>query len=237
MSYFDDYKNKISAMGISESDAMHRMAQIAIDNSIKNSPDYKTLVINGVPTHTRVLKSIGKDGFKEYKLLIPNATIPVGINIEMDSLLYLVTDSVFDSLKCKVTLTVCNSVLKWQKSDASIVTYNSIVSSVSRFKLLASNVGSTNSEEFIYAYVQRNADTDLIVPSQRFIMAGKTYQAMGIDNMSGVNSNGIGITQVSFTTCVAMDTDDFINGIADNALVNGKNKVINQNSWGSGDLW
>jgi len=234
VSYFDDYQKRLNASGTNEADAFKNSTINFIDRAFSNSPNYRLVPVDGVDTECRIINT---DSFKTRDMILrPGSRVNIGSLVVVDSYYFLITDFVYDNIISKARLTIASDMLRWKNKDGVIKQYHLVGETASRFNMIErANSDFVSSQA--YFYVQRNPDTDTIVPSQRFIIGGKVYHVIGIDNVTNTDSNGLGISQLIMSATPSSANDDFINGIADNSFLLDKEKTNDISGGSGGALW
>lgn len=237
MSYFDDFKKRLNASGANESDAFLKSTQSFTARTFTNSPNFRFVKVDGVDKPVRLVNT---NSFKTRDLLmLPETIVNVGGVVEIDNMFFLVTDFTTDQIISKARLTVCADIIKWYDSKGNLKQHHLVGDNISRF-IVQNSQGTQVAGNYTFVYVQRNEETDSIVASQRFIIGGRPYSVMGIDNITNVDSNGVGLTQLTLTVATFNPNDDLVNGIADNTFLNEKDKSnddVDDTSGDGGLIW
>ncbi len=234
MTYFDDFKTRLNASGASESDAFKQATSEFINDNFENSSNWKLVPVDGVSTSCRIVNT---DSFRTRDMILKQGTrLNIGSLVTLDSNYFLITDFVYDNIISKARLTICSDIIKWHDKNGVLKQYHIVGNTVSRFNI-TEETGTLTINELGLFSVQRNADTDLIVPSQRFIIGGKAVSITGVNNFTTNDSIGNGISVMAITMSTISPLDDFTNGIADNSFLHDKDKKNNTDGGAGGNLW
>jgi hypothetical protein len=218
MTYFDDYKNRLSLTGQNESDAIKNDSINFINSSFKNSPTYRIIKVNGIDVDSRVLT--GNDSNIIKILFRPDTLIDIGSNLVIEDKKWLITDVVNKVTHPKAEAQRCNEALKWKDNIGNIFNHPCVVTT-SKYTVNALNAGNRpsieNPEGNVYIYVQLNDETKNIKHSQRFILGSQVYEIIGIDDLRMIQDN-VGVIEFTARISNKNVSDDFSEDIAENDI-------------------
>lgn len=177
-------QTRLLAQGGSISGSMSESTKQVIRKSFKDSPSYKSVLINGVATDARIID--GKDSSYKTMLLLPNTVLNNGIYIYYNLNYWLVTDFVQNEINPKALIQKCNHELKWQDSNGLICAEPCIAtrSLLTKMDIIDNKYGIQLLEGEMNIYVQNNSNTCTIISGKRFYIGSQVYKVTGIDDVS-----------------------------------------------------
>lgn len=207
MSYFDKYKGRRSK---DSSDTYRSPTKEFVNSSFANSPTYKVILIDGKETGVRVLE--GKDSSYKKLLFLPDTKLDVGLLVNIDSKLWLITDFVDTEIIPKAMLQYCNNTLRLDEEDIPCI--------ISRSDLVKFDVEENRNEinilqGAVYVFAQLNDASKKIAIGRRFVLGLQAYKVVGIDDLT-YSKNGIGLIRYSMKLVSKSEEDDFDTGLAGN---------------------
>lgn len=176
---------RLLAQGGSISGSMSKSTKQAIIKSFKDSPSYKSVLINGIATDVRIID--GKDSSYKTMLLLPDTVLKYGEYIYYNLNYWLVTDFVNNEINPKALIQKCNHELKWQDSNGLIHIEPCIAtrSLLTKMDIKENNkYGLVLLEGEMNIYVQSNINTCTIMADNRFYIGSQIYKVTGIDDVS-----------------------------------------------------
>jgi hypothetical protein len=212
MSWYDNMQSRLLAQGGNIADSQKIATKQVIINSFKDSPSYKSVLINGIPTDVRL--SAGKEtNFKVMSLsnfksmyLLPDTTVNIGAVVTIDSEYWIVTDFQLSDIYPSAQLQKSNQLLKWQNSNYQIKTVHSIITN--KFDYIDDDKFMITSSAIFTITIPSNTDTVLIKRNDRFLFNNSAYTITHIDSTTVP-----GLLKLSATESVLGEND--INGVAD----------------------
>lgn len=235
MSYFDDYKKRLQIDGGSVAGALSQSSINLINSSFEDSPYYFIIKVNNIDVGARVLQT--KQSNAREVLFKPGVVYSKGDYVAYDNATWLMVEFNTDGIYPKAAIQRCNESLKWQVVSGNTIT-------TKEYKCFVTTSTTAYPFDLYYqknpvqmilptgevnAFIQLNADTLTITEQQRFIIGGKAFEVVGIDNISDV-FNGIGLLKVWMRMDIQVSADDKTNKIAAD-----KNKT--QTPSNGGKIW
>jgi hypothetical protein len=225
MTYFDNYKKRLSATGQNEVDAIKNASLDLVNSSFSDSPTYQVINVEGIDTDSRVLTT--NDSNKINILFKLDDVINSGSNLVIDGKKWLITDIIKKITHQKAEAQRCNEALKWKNESDIILSHPCVVTTL-KYTVNALNTGSRpsieNPEGNVYIYVQLNSETKTVKHSQRFILGSQVYEIIGIDDLRMVQDN-VGVIEFTARISNKNVSDDFTGDIADNSKDQGVDGV------------
>lgn len=155
-----------------------------------------------------------------YLTFRPNFQINKGDYVEFKSKQYIVNDFVQNEIYPKAEILFCNNTLRWRDSFGTdfefpiFITGNSLVLDDAKYS--NNNRYVLRSDSNLHLKIQYNEITSKIVPTQRFVINNKIYDATTISDTEVYE--GKGFLEISLTSTAKSTTDNVDNsGIADNS--------------------
>lgn len=220
MSYFDMFKTRMNAIGVSVSDEYTNETTAFINANFKDSPTYKQIMINASTDliDARIINTSYAD--KEYgteKLLLkPNQTIELGDLITVGDKKYIVIDvDINIPVYPKATIKLCNSEMKWKDKISLLQNLPCIVSN--KNSLLSEDKYFLLPDGNINVVVQFNALSNTIIRQLRFVFAGEVYEVIGIDRLTDVYKEH-GFTSIKMKSVTVKPTEK-AKDIGDNTAI------------------
>jgi hypothetical protein len=225
LTYFDDYKRKLSAYGNSISTVTSNSTIQKINATFADSPFYRNITINGVNTDVRIVQNDEKTPDVKTLLFRPQTVINRGSYAVIDSYTWMLTDFFDNEIFPKATIMRCNLLLKWKDKNGNLHQYWAVVKDISQRELtIKSDKMFDMPNTKMVLSVQFNPDTAAILNKTRFLFNGKPYMITGIDPISHVY-NGQGYIDMAFTVDEISPADDLVNDIADNSTIYGNSSA------------
>lgn len=234
MGLFDTYRTRINGQGDSFSGSIEQQTITFINNSFPDSPFYRNILVDGTSTETRVLRT--QDPHTKNLLFRPSTLINKGALIQIDNDYWLTTSFEPNSMYPKATINQCNEMLRWYHSDGTLKQQHCVVLSLHRKVDLRVDSLMEMGDYQIRVLVQKNSDTNLLIPSLRFILGGQAYQMLGIDKVSNI-FDGVGYYDIGVEVTTTTNKDDLTNEIADNSLLWGNPTNVTTPNGGSEFKW
>lgn len=214
------YKRRLKATN--SSDALVKTSITQVKEMFKDSPLYKVITIDGITTDARVNL---EDDENSHLLLPPQSSTNKGAIAEFDSVKWMVMDYKPDVVYPKAQVKLCNQVVKW--IDGSGVTHEyPCVATGKGYQLDENGEYLVTSDGKVVALIPYNSVTQGIEEKQRFVFGDRSYEVIGVDDVSNV-VNGKGYIEVTVEVTSTASTDDTVNKVADN----------NNNDSGWGGAW
>lgn len=204
------YKRRLN--GANQVEATMNATADFTNRQFENSPTFQVISIDGMEADVRV--SVEKDSTKKQLLLRPYSTIHKGAIATFDGYNWLTLDFIGTEIYPKAKVKLCNQMLKWKDESNTLLEYPCIVTS--------KGVTYEDDEKYmvesdgnVHILVSYNNDTKDIGIKDRFVLGGRTYEVIGIDDISDVlDSKGILNLTVEVTS--TSDGDNTDSGVADN---------------------
>lgn len=240
MSFSDSYRQRLYAYGDNESQAIRNSTYEIVNKNFSNSPNYVKVKINDTESDGRILDG---DVYNEKKILLrPNSKVDIGSYIQIDDSVndtWLVFDFEGELIAPKVTIKKCNEKLRWKDKDSKVHALDVLASATKNTKLdlTSDNFQVEMLQGGIYVYVPYSKETSEIRSSYRFIIGNSAFEVTGVDDLTMVNVERVGILQMSLRYTTIRNDDDLLNKIADNSRIYANDTGLQNSGGGNGDLW
>lgn len=197
------YQDRLNRSGITPKDRLITNAQRVINNQFTNSPSYQIVTINGVSQEVQIIEEniLYKDSNKKRLLCKPSETISVGDIIVWNSENWLCTDTDNIEVYKKGIIEKCDDNLLYLDSAGELVTVPCVVNDrilmnveENRYYILPDNQ--------VWVVVGDNDDSAAIAEDMRFLLGGKAYKVVAIDN---ITRNGLITFKMHFDSIVEDD--------------------------------
>lgn len=213
MSAITDYKDRINRVGTAKN-SMSKHAKNSIKTFFKDSPSYKTVLINGVSKGVQIITDTKIPTIRQI-LMHPDDNIRAGDLITWNDNYWLCLNNNFDDpddIYEKGIIEKCNSTLKWIDEGGILRDYQCVFyfNARSNFGIDEDRV-MTLPDGRRQVIVQNNEHTRKLGRDKRFLFGGKPYVCIDDDYVSD-----FGLVNLSFKDGIIDDKDDLINGIAYN---------------------
>lgn len=222
ISYFDIYKTRLNAYGGSISNSVKNNILQTINNSFEDSPFYRLVDINGIQVGCRV-ESTNEENKKKL-LFKPDNTNKTGDIVTIDSDKWIIIDYINNGIIARGLIQKCNYLLKFYLSDnitlistPAIVT-NKISTGTDQDRYLILPEGK------LEIVIQNNENNLTIKKGKRFIINDEAWKTSFVDKTTIP-----GLIKLTVEADVLKDSDDLVNGIADNS--------VPDSGEGGDDLW
>lgn len=215
----DVYKRRLG--GTTSSEALFNASIEQTNQLFKDSPMFQVVKLNGVDTDSRV--SLEKDSTERQLLLRPQTSVKKGVVATFEGEDWLVVNYIPNKVFPKAKVKLCNALLKW--NDGVSTKEYPCVAKEKTVKLNEDDDFVVTSENEIEVSTPFNNDTKTIAIKQRFLIGSKTYEVIGIDDITNVVNN-VGILKLILEVTNTSESDDTIVGVADNDTSN--------DGWGGG---
>lgn len=236
MGFSDNYRRRVATYGNNESEAIQNSTFETVNNSFTNAPNYRVVQVDGQDFDVRILD--GKTDGDKKLLLRPQSKIPVGSYVEYDNKFWLVFDLNGELFSPKATIESCNEIMKWKDASGVIHEYNTLATATrnTKFDIVSDKMQVEMLQAGIYAYIPYNEFTKTIRASMRFIFGNSVYEITGVDDLTMVDVNRVGLMQLSCRVTTSTEGDDFTTRIANNDVLH-VNENGSDGSGGGGGLW
>lgn len=210
---YEAYKARLNARGTSPTDTLKQATKLSVNLSIKNSASYKKVLIDGAEYDSRVIID-SKNYTKATILFRPETVVHRGSVVQIEGKNWLATDREENDVYPKLSLSMCNNSLKWMDSSGAQHEAPCVIMNPSSFSVDESQ--SFNIPDGAYrALAPYTPETQLVDVKQRFIINGKVYEVIGVDNVTNIfDGYGYMVFVIKYTTKTA--DDNFADRVADN---------------------
>lgn len=227
ISYYDLFQTRLNISGQTQQERIINNQKRIIINNFNNSPSLFSVFINDVSKNVLIVdnNSLNKPIDSKKIIMYPDDIINTGDLVLWDNEYWLcVKDDEYKGIYYKGIIQKCNEKIKWKDENSIIYEYPCIATK-SNFDIEEGKYISLL-EGSLFIYTQMNNDIKTITPNQRFIFGSQVYEVVGIDDVTNY-----GLMQFSVKLTTKVETDDFIEKIADNST------LYDSGDNGSGDLW
>lgn len=214
------YNRRLGAK--TSSKALENQSIKQVKRLFKNSPTYKEIILNNTTVGVRV--NLVQKSSERLILFKPDEGTSVGSIAEFDSKKWMVQEFLPSRVYPKAKVQFCNETIKWIDELGNTIEHPCVATG-SNYSLQEGDKYVIHAEGKLTVLVSHNSDTSKIQESQRFIFGGKSYEVVGIDNVTRVD-NGVGILQILVELTSSSESDNEISKVADNK--------DNNTGWGGG---
>lgn len=229
--HIDKYRRRLGRSGNDVGEVYNNNTIAFIESTFHSSPTFRRMTVNSFQfpeikeIDARIVE-VERMGSLREAILRPSHYLDVGAYVNFDGEDYLVYDrhGGTGATNMKLTLARCNRTLKWVNSNGEL---REVFCVASATDLGSKAKQSKNEIEWnkydvrlpigqLFIFVEINDNTKNINLNNRFIFGRNVYEVTGIDDITGINSDGYGIIQLTIKITPKNGKDDFINGIAFN---------------------
>lgn len=170
---------RMSANG-SIGDSIGNATKNRINSSFRDSPFYRTILVNGISTEVRIAD---ETNFQKKTLTFrPDTAILSGSVCEIDTTQWLVINFKNNDIFPVATIQKCNHTLKWQRNSIAY-SYPTVVLSPSKEGLYSDKVMTLASGQY-QLYIAKNNDTIALQIGDRFFIGRDVYEIAYIDEIT-----------------------------------------------------
>lgn len=236
--YLDNYRKRVNQNASDIGDSLKYRSQDYYNRKFIESPNYRSATVSSYeyPTIKKIdihATSIERMGGIKNVIFRPNQELGFGSYLTFDNGIWLIYDMFKNTVATKAIVQECNTHLKW--IDEKGIThekpcYSGASDLGSKAKQSRSEVAWNKydvrlASGQLFCYVEMDDNTSKIEIDQRLIFGDKVYKVVGYDATTLTSMEGFGVVYFTLQITPKREADDFVNGIADNILVDGNGDV------------
>lgn len=222
---FDQYKARIDLRGPTKRDASINHAKDAFYRYAVNSPEYESILLNGVETNALILD--GDDYGIKYMCSTDGTSYHGGMIVIWNDRPWLVTEiHTREMLYSKATIQLCNYMLKFTNADGDIVEKPCIIKDVTKYLVgeLDKDMMTIGSSRMSLT-IAKDDDTKHLHRGSRFLVDDKesdeciAYEITKPDRVTGTLEYGgvrEGVYKYLIRETNSLDSDDTESMVPDN---------------------
>lgn len=226
MSFLDGYKNKVSIYGNNVRERTQYQLQQQFKQYLKYSPTVHKITINNDNTEyladIQDVSTINQNNNDEKYCIVETSTpLKLGDYISWKNKYWIVSEEENNSLGGKLQFKIrpSNYTLKWINKNGNLISYPCLAVNVTMYSV---GVFKTNTMSIPDGKLQitlpYNNDTMSIKRDTRFLFHNEPYKVTFLDLAQIDKANNKGLISFILKEDVLRDTDDLVNGIADNSI-------------------
>lgn len=236
--YIDKYRKRVNQNATNIGDSLKTRSQNYYNGKFLESPNFRKALVSSfefpdikeIDIHTTSIERMG--GIKNV-VFRPNETLGYGSYLTFDSSTWLIYDLFKNTVATKAIVQECNSFLRWTDGEGNLYEkpcYSGASDLGSKAKQSRSEVAWNKYDVRLatgqlFCYVEKDLNSSKIEIDQRLIFGDKVYKVVGYDGTTLTNVEGKGVVYFMLQLTPSRESDDFVNGIADNILVDNNGEV------------
>lgn len=201
------YEKRIGAVSLSEAHIEHSI--IITNHEFSQATGYIKIKINDIEEDC-ILSNTKKSTVKEL-LLRPRKIATKGLYVTISNERYLCTEFVPNEVYPKMTIELCNNILKWEDENGDLVSYECVIKGNQYDEDDGKSIIIIDSSEMTILIGYDNV-TKKIKPQQRFIVGDSAFTVSAIDKISNVYKDN-GFIKLTIKATSLSSTDDIDNGV------------------------
>ena len=236
--YLDKYRRRVNQDASNIGESLKNRSQDYYNRKFIESPNYRRALVSSyefpnikeIDIHTTSIERMG--GIKNV-VFRPNQELGYGSYLTFDKGTWLIYDMFKNTVATKAIVQECNSFLRWTDSKGVLrekPCYSGASDLGSKAKQSRSEVAWNKYDVRLatgqlFCYVEKDPNTSEIDIDQRLIFGDKVYKVIGYDGTTLTNLEGKGVVYFMLQLTPSRESDDFVNGVADNILIDDDGEV------------
>ncbi len=215
MSVWDDYRQRVSALGATRRDIVLRREARYIDRKLPRNLSYQTVTIDGVETDVAIMRS---DNLNEkYIYAMPGGDLAHGGLVYWEDNYWLITEKdAANELYARGKMIQCNYLLKWVNDAGNICEQWCIVEDGTKYltgEYEDRNFIVTRGDTRMYLTITRTPDTSKFTREQRFLIDDPESPHVTAYQLTkplkvGTVYNGVGVYKFVLQEVATTDNDN-----------------------------